>query len=61
MSVLCTETPKTNAERLEEWLDKEGPVRHFEERWPGVPFDVVRALDWGEYVPIPSLLRRQAE
>jgi hypothetical protein len=61
MTIFCDVIPKTNAERLEEWLDKDGPLRHFEERWPGVPFDVAHAIEHCEYVAIHNSLRRQAE
>jgi hypothetical protein len=61
MSIFCTVIPQTNAERIEDWLNKDGPLRRFEEVWPGVPLDVVHAIEYGQFTPLPDYMRRQAE
>jgi len=61
MDPFTSTTPLTNAERLQQWLDKDGPLLHFQSKWPGVPVDVADSIALGQYVPIPNCLRRQAE
>jgi hypothetical protein len=62
MSILCDVVPKTNEQRLEDWLDKDGPFLHFAERWlhRDQPKDD-RFITHANYLEVPNACRRQAE